>query len=353
MSRSHGGRPPRSSSWRRTCSTTARRWARCQRARSPRVCDRDCSSRFIAIRCRAPTTEPPLWWRFLHTPSRCLQHTRGSIGPRLRWSPVEATGCRSSRVAALLASARFSLSARWLITNASRRRLARWRSCDATEATTSSCWSEASGPDKPMRSSVTHAGVRSAIMSSSWARLTSVALQNCWRRLTPVLPYQRANPLASLSLRPCVRGCRSWQPTSHGSGKLRVMPPYARFPPPRTWPRRSACLTMRPSGGVAPRQDAVSRGATRGQRTQPASPAWRLVSWRCLGRSHSLVARGVQPRGSALPFFFFSGVDRSQMHDDATSFALHGEYPLPDGRDRGGQPTTAAKRGITRSFAAT
>lgn len=38
-------------------------------------------------------------------------------------------------------------------------------------------------------------------------------------------------------------------------------------------------------------------------------------------------------------------VDCSQLHNDSTSITLHGEYLQADGRERGGQPTAAAKRG--------
>jgi transposase len=39
------------------------------------------------------------------------------------------------------------------------------------------------------------------------------------------------------------------------------------------------------------------------------------------------------------------GVDCSQLHNDSTSITLYGDYLQADGRERGGQPTAAAKRG--------
>src|ERR1700756_198899 len=42
------------------------------------------------------------------------------------------------------------------------------------------------------------------------------------------------------------------------------------------------------------------------------------------------------------------GVDCSQLHNDSTSITLHGEYLQADGRERGGQPTAAAKRGHSK-----
>ena len=41
-------------------------------------------------------------------------------------------------------------------------------------------------------------------------------------------------------------------------------------------------------------------------------------------------------------------VDCSQLHNDSTSITLHGEYLQADGRERGGQPTAAAKRGHSK-----
>ncbi|MGH2843119.1 MAG: IS1634 family transposase [Solirubrobacteraceae bacterium] len=38
-------------------------------------------------------------------------------------------------------------------------------------------------------------------------------------------------------------------------------------------------------------------------------------------------------------------VDCSQLHNDSTSITLHGDFRQADGRERGGQPTAAAKRG--------
>ncbi len=38
-------------------------------------------------------------------------------------------------------------------------------------------------------------------------------------------------------------------------------------------------------------------------------------------------------------------VDCSQLHNDSTSITLHGDYLQADGRERGGQPAAAAKRG--------
>jgi transposase len=42
------------------------------------------------------------------------------------------------------------------------------------------------------------------------------------------------------------------------------------------------------------------------------------------------------------------GVDCSQLHNDSTSITLHGDYLQADGRERGGQPTAAAKRGHSK-----
>jgi hypothetical protein len=38
-------------------------------------------------------------------------------------------------------------------------------------------------------------------------------------------------------------------------------------------------------------------------------------------------------------------VDCSQLHNDSTSIALHGDYTAADGRERGGKPTPAAALG--------
>jgi transposase len=39
------------------------------------------------------------------------------------------------------------------------------------------------------------------------------------------------------------------------------------------------------------------------------------------------------------------GIDCSQLHNDSTSITLYGDYLQADGRERGGQPTAAARRG--------
>ncbi len=41
-------------------------------------------------------------------------------------------------------------------------------------------------------------------------------------------------------------------------------------------------------------------------------------------------------------------VDCSQLHNDSTSIALHGDYAAADGRERGGKPTVAAARGHSK-----
>jgi len=41
-------------------------------------------------------------------------------------------------------------------------------------------------------------------------------------------------------------------------------------------------------------------------------------------------------------------IDCSQLHNDSTSITLYGEYLTADGRERGGQPTAAAKRGHSK-----
>jgi transposase len=41
-------------------------------------------------------------------------------------------------------------------------------------------------------------------------------------------------------------------------------------------------------------------------------------------------------------------IDCSQLHNDSTSITLYGEYLTADGRQRGGQPTAAAKRGHSK-----
>jgi transposase len=40
------------------------------------------------------------------------------------------------------------------------------------------------------------------------------------------------------------------------------------------------------------------------------------------------------------------GVDCCQLHNDSTSITLYGDYPQADGRERGGQVTAAARRGL-------
>ncbi len=42
------------------------------------------------------------------------------------------------------------------------------------------------------------------------------------------------------------------------------------------------------------------------------------------------------------------GVDCSQLHNDSTSIALHGDYAAADGCERGGKPTVAAARGHSK-----
>src|ERR1700733_7473180 len=41
-------------------------------------------------------------------------------------------------------------------------------------------------------------------------------------------------------------------------------------------------------------------------------------------------------------------IDCSQLHNDSTSITLYGDYRQADGRQRGGQPTAAAKRGHSK-----
>jgi transposase len=41
-------------------------------------------------------------------------------------------------------------------------------------------------------------------------------------------------------------------------------------------------------------------------------------------------------------------VDTSQLHNDSTSIALHGDYSAADGQERGGKTTVAAARGHSK-----